>query len=163
MERLDKKAVWLFFFQTSFFFTVIAFVTFFISLEVLSRWFSDIFSFAGSVWVALIGAFLFSYVWSFLFYKFYKYELGGEVFKKEYGVISKKYVSIPYGRIQNIDIHRSLMMRILGLSMLKIQTAGGSGAVGSEATLPGLSSKRAEEIREVLIRRMKDSSSSQGL
>ena len=75
-------------------------------------------------------------------------------FKKEYGVIRKKYVSIPYNRIQNVDIYRGIWARFLGLSDLHIQTAGMGGKIGTEGRLPGLSKKTAEIIRKKLIKKV---------
>ncbi len=93
-----------------------------------------------------------SFLWAKLSYHYYKYELTDSGFRKERGVITKKYTTIPYDRIQNVDIYRGILSRILGLSTLQIQTAG-TGAVGTaEGTLPGLSIEIAEELREDLIK-----------
>ena len=101
-----------------------------------------------------------SFIWSRLMYKYYLYEVRDDGFRKEQGVISKKYTTIPYERIQNDDIYRGLMARILGLSDLHIQTAGASVSfskygAGSEGRLQGLSPEVAEQLRDELIRRAK--------
>ncbi len=104
-----------------------------------------------------------------LSYKNYKYELTEDGFRKELGVLRKKYVTIPYERIQNVDIYRSIIARILGLSDLNIQTAGASGypgggrGYGAEGRLPGLSKEDAEQVRDELIHRAKNPGSNQGL
>ena len=106
------------------------------------------------------------YIWSRLAYRYYRYEFTETALKKEHGVIWKKYVSIPYDRVQNVDIHRGLIARFLGLSDLQIQTAGGitAGSYGafSEGYLPGLSREEAERLREDLIQRVQRAKS-QGL
>ena len=77
-------------------------------------------------------------------------------------MIWKKYVTIPYERIQNVDIHRGLIARLLGLSDLNIQTAGastmvyrgrGGGGFGAEGRLPGISCEIAEQLRDELVKR----------
>jgi len=76
----------------------------------------------------------------------------------EKGIIWKKYVSIPYERIQNVDILRGVFARLLGLSDLQVQTAGASGYSRygfAEGRLPGLGISEAEEIRDELIKRAK--------
>lgn len=98
-----------------------------------------------------------SYTWAYLSYKFYKYELAKDGFKKELGVIYKKYVTIPYDRIQNVDIYRGILARLLGISDIQIQTAGMSGIALSEGRLPGLSKRDAEELRDQLIHRVSNS------
>ena len=78
--------------------------------------------------------------------------------------IWKRYVSIPYARIQNVDIHRGLLARILGLSDILIHTAGyggiGSRGIGSEGRLPGLDKVEAERIREELLQKARKSGNS---
>lgn len=69
-----------------------------------------------------------------------------------YGIIAKRYVTIPYEKIQNVDITRSFLARILGLSSLLIQTVGAS-AIGAEGSLPGILHKTAEQMRDEVVRR----------
>lgn len=100
----------------------------------------------------------FSAVWAKLSYNFYKYELSTSGFKKEEGVIWKKYVTIPYDRIQNVDIYRGPVARLLGLSDLQIQTAGYSfnnkNTRNSEGRLFGIEKTEAEHIRNELVNRI---------
>jgi len=111
--------------------------------------------------VLIVLGLILTYLWSKLAYRLYHYELTNEGINKEQGVIWKKYVTIPYNRIQNVDIHRGILDRFLGLSDMRIQTAGSSafGSYGqglySEGRLPGLSAQDAEQLRDELIRRAK--------
>lgn len=87
----------------------------------------------------------------------WKYQLTEKAIKIEKGVIWKKYISIPYNKIQNIDIYRGIIDRILGLSKVQIQTAGYSitkYGVTSEGQLPGLNKNTAETLREALINKV---------
>lgn len=104
-----------------------------------------------------------SFVWAKLTYHFYRYELTDSGFRKELGVIWKVYVTIPYDRIQNVDIYRGILARLLGLSDLQIQTAGISGMVASEGRLPGLSREVAEQLRDEIIQRARQLRGNQGL
>ncbi len=121
-------------------------------------------------WLILIIAIVLSYFWARLSYHFYRYELSELGFRKESGVILKSYVTIPYDHIQNVDIYRGILARILGLSDLQIQTAGasavmgryGARGMGAEGRLPGLSHEMAEQLRDELIRRA-HTSRNQGL
>lgn len=100
------------------------------------------------------------FVWAKLSYKYYRYELTEDGFKKEYGVIYKRYVTIPYDRVQNVDIFRGILARFFGLSDLQIQTAGSStpgGYKSVEGRLPGLTKEAAEQLRDELIKRAKTS------
>lgn len=105
------------------------------------------------VWVLL------SYIFAKLSYKYWRYQSVGTSIKIEKGVIWKKYISIPYNRIQNVDIYRGVLARLLGLSDVHIQTAGYSmprrSGFGSEGRLPGLGVAVAEKLRDELIDKIK--------
>lgn len=122
------------------------------------------------LWIIVPVFLIIGFIYAKLTYHFYRYELTEDGFRKELGIIWKKYVTIPYDRIQNVDIYRGVVARILGLSDLHVQTAGASaqysrhGALGlaAEGRLPGLSREVAEQLRDELIHRAK-SSKNQGL
>ena len=154
MERLNPKAVWVFF--ARFVFAGIPFFVFFALFLIRS-------GFAFRIgWLIIVGAayLLLCFGWANLTYRFWRYQMAEKAFKKEHGVIWKKYVSIPYGRIQNVDIRRGVIERLLGLSSLQIQTAGysfgGKKGIRAEGYLPGLSREKAEEIRESLVNRVRE-------
>src|SRR3989344_3566854 len=180
MKKLDPKAVWLFF---------VSFVLrWFIMIFIASIWIGGAFSSINKIdgnefsvwsfvgWLSIIIPIflILCFIWAKLTYRFYRYESTDLGFRKESGVIYKKYVTIPYDRIQNVDIYRGILARILGLSDLNIQTAG-SGAVmgrygamgtGAEGRLPALSKEVAEKLRDELLQRARQSrsqSTSQGL
>lgn len=147
LQRLDTRAVWLFFFRQVFLFI---FVAIWIGFGFITMIANTITGALGLALLVLLVALVFAFIWSKLTYHFYRYELTEEGFRKELGVIIKKYVTIPYDRIQNVDIHRGIIDRILGLSDVKIQTAGTNATEGS---LPGLSIEIAEKLRNDLIHR----------
>jgi membrane protein YdbS with pleckstrin-like domain len=99
------------------------------------------------IFVLAAGTFVVAWVIS----RAYRYELGPAGFNKEHGVLFKRYVSIPYDQIQNVDIHRTVIERLMGLSSLQIQTAG-SERVAAEGELPGLNFDKARELRDELVR-----------
>ncbi len=158
MKQLHPKAVWLFFFR-SFPLIIIVFLIIggngyslvrqlFPEVDILNI--VKIYSLLSIILLIIIA-----YIFAKLSYRFYKYELTPEGFKKESGIITKSYTTIPYERIQNVDIHRGVLSRILGLSYLIIQTAGLSGMSGSEGILPGISQEEAEKLRDQLIAKSK--------
>ena len=119
--------------------------------DVIEFSFADFFDW---LWIIIPVFLIVCFVWARLSYRFYRYELADVGFRKERGVIYKKYVTIPYDRIQNVDIYRGVLARVLGPSDLNIQTAGISGTVGvSEGRLPGLSREDAEQLRDELVER----------
>lgn len=63
------------------------------------------------------------------------------------GLMFQRFVSVPYGRMQLVDINRGPLARAVGLSELKFVTAAASTGV----TIPGLPSAEAEELRDQLV------------
>lgn len=107
----------------------------------------------GLIWTAVV--FIGAFIWARLSVINYGYELAEEGFKKESGILIKRYVAIPYSKVQNVDIYRGIIDRLLGLSTLVIQTAGISGQVMSEGLLPGLSAQEAIKVREEILKKVK--------
>jgi len=93
-------------------------------------------------------------------YKRWLYEFTPINLKIERGIIWKHYSSIPYERVQNVDMHRGILARMLGFSSVMIQTAGFSGYSGrgygmmSEGYIPAVSEKEAENIRGFLMKKI---------
>jgi len=183
MKSLDPKAVWLFFAQYTvgwfvfiFFFGGCFLLPFLMSLADNSRSSANLVGssflviFIGLICVSL-PILLLSYIAAVFTYRNYKYELKEDGFYKESGIITKKYVTIPYERIQNVDINRGIFARILGLSDLQIQTAGmsavygkyGAYGVGAEGRLPAIAEADALKVRDELVRRAKGKRDQGGL
>ena len=85
--------------------------------------------------------------------------------RMERGIIWKRYSNVPYERIQNVDIQRGIIARILGFSSVLIQTAGYSMPVrgrgyNAEGYIPAVSVDRAEKIREFVMRKITKKSNS---
>lgn len=173
-QQLDPKAVWLFFISFVlrwFILLIILGVYLTVFLVGIRNNTGDVsFEFLNRLWIIIPALLILFFIWAKLTYHFYCYELTDTGFRKELGVIYKKYVTIPYDRIQNIDIHRGIFARILGLSDLNIQTAGasavvgryGAAGIGAGGRLPGLSREVAEQLRDELIQRARQSKN-QGL
>lgn len=172
MKRLDPKAIWLFYsswiiglvFMAILFVWIFEFTLRDLPLDEIRREFQVpgiILFIINNWWFILLLLALLGYAWSYLSWYYYKYELTEDGFRKEMGILWKKYVSIPYERIQNVDIYRGLFARILGLSDLQIQTAGmsttvgrfGTTGAGAEGRLPGVTREEAEKLRDELIKK----------
>lgn len=161
MKQLDPRAVWLFF-LTALLMGVGVFVglAFAATGLVVGNAESDFDLMTPALLILglMVLYVVTAWVWAKLSWHFYRYELREDGFRKEHGIIWKRYITIPYDRIQNVDIHRGILARLLGLSDLQIQTAGaitaGSYGAFSEGRLPGIPKAEAETIRDELVRRV---------
>lgn len=90
-------------------------------------------------------------VWrmSRLAYERWRYELAPETLELRRGVVVHSHTAIPYFRVQHIDITRSPVERLLGLSQLVVRTA----AATTDATIPGVAASEAESLRDVILAR----------
>lgn len=158
MEKLHKGVKWKFRFESYFgLIILLIFLAFPISAKfALSGNFLFILYLIPFILIYIVIAEIFIH----LAYKNWGYEFTKDALKIEKGVIIKKYKSIPYERIQNVDITRGIIARMVGFSTIDIQTAGYSayaakGGVGqSEGHLPGVSIQGAEHIREFLMKKI---------
>ncbi len=67
------------------------------------------------------------------------------------GFLYERTTVVPFNRIQHVSTRRSLLDKMLGLSTLKVFTAGGSG---SDIAIPGLLPETAVNLKEALSARM---------
>ncbi len=63
------------------------------------------------------------------------------------GILFQRFTSVPYGRMQLIDINRGPVGRLLGLADLKFVTA----AASTNVSIPGLPEADAAELRDRLV------------
>lgn len=85
--------------------------------------------------------------WQVAYFRRFEYELTTDTFDIRSGVISRRNREIPYRRIQNVDISRSMVQRALGVSELRIETAGGTS---SEAHLRYVGYDEAKRLQDAL-------------
>jgi hypothetical protein len=63
------------------------------------------------------------------------------------GVLFQRFVAVPYGRMQLVDISRGPITRAFGLAELKFVTAAASSGI----LIPGIPLAEAEELRDHLV------------
>ena len=172
MNQLHSGARWLFRLQAYY---PLFFIGIFITI-----WSFQIFKFiaGGSIGAGLIIAIVFyilfviivSETYARMSYTRWLYEITNDGIKIEHGIIWKKYTSLPYERVQNVDIKRGIIGRMVGFSSVEIETAGQSGFSGgygfrfgrrgyrqyhSEGYLPAIDVSGAEKIREFVMKKIK--------
>ena len=132
MNQLHPGARWLFRLQVYY---PLIFVGVFITI-----WSFQILRFfaGGSLGIGLILVVIFyiffvlivAEIYARMSYTKWLYEITNDGIKIEHGIIWKKYTSLPYERVQNVDIRRGIIARMIGFSSVDIETAGQSGFGG---------------------------------
>ena len=90
------------------------------------------------------GAIALALGYEFAYYQRYQYTFTDDTFDIRSGVLSRREREIPYGRIQNVDISRNVVQRLLGLSAIDIETAGGGS---TEAAIRYVTAEAATTIQ----------------
>lgn len=72
-------------------------------------------------------------------------------FKK--GLISYKQTSVPFNRIQHVEVSQGVLEKILKLSSVKIYTAGGTS---SDLSIPGLPVETAHSLKAFLSKKISE-------
>jgi hypothetical protein len=63
------------------------------------------------------------------------------------GIITYKLTTIPFNRIQHVEVNQGVLPKIFRLSALKIFTAGGNA---SDLSIPGLPEEVAQKLKAFL-------------
>ena len=104
----------------------------------------------GKIIAGIIVIFIavFTLYWIGKYYQTLKYDLTGDEITWKRGVWFQKTGVVSYNRITNIDIDQGPIMRRLGISSLKVQTAGYSAQSGASAELKIEGVKNPEDFKE---------------
>jgi len=99
-----------------------------------------VFVLVGQISLGVLAAILiFVLIWSRLYYVSVVYHLNDTEMTWKRGVWFRKTGIVPYNRITNVDIVQGPVMRMFGISNLKIETAGGNaGKSSAEIQLEGI-------------------------
>ncbi|MCB9887909.1 MAG: PH domain-containing protein [Planctomycetes bacterium] len=77
-----------------------------------------------------------------------EYTLTGEELRIREGILERQERRIPLDRIQDLGFESTILRRVLGLTVVLVETASGRGV---EARLDALSRQDADHLREVLL------------
>jgi membrane protein YdbS with pleckstrin-like domain len=112
----------------------------------------------GLITVLAIVVLLSVAIWA---YNNFTYEVTEDGLLIEFGIIHHKTISVPFDQVQNVNIERSVVDRMLNLARISIETAGsavtqpiqviGGYTARSEAYLPGLTLLQAKMLHDILI------------
>ncbi len=103
---------------------------------------------------ALVAAyFVIMLGYQLLYYQRFEYDLTADSFDIASGVVSRRNREIPIRRIQNVDISRNVLQRLLGIAQINLETAGGSS---TEASLKYVNIEEARRLQAEIGRLKRD-------
>ena len=100
-------------------------------------------------WLLALGA-LVLLAWSTVEWLRRTYSLEGGALRLEEGVLARRLRAVPFDRIQQVDLVRKPLHRLLGVATLRVETAGGGSA--AEVDLDVVTLAEAQALRTSLLR-----------
>jgi putative membrane protein len=100
-------------------------------------------------WLLALGA-LVLLAWTTVEWLRRTYALEGGALRLEEGVLSRQLRVVPFDRIQQVDLVRKPLHRLLGVATLRVETAGGGSA--AEVNLDVVTLAEAKALRSTLLR-----------
>lgn len=94
-------------------------------------------------------------VWIPAFYANLEYVINSDCIKGKSGVFWKKYITIPFTKVTNLDIIQGPLQRIFDIGTIHIQTAGASGQQTAKAELSLLGLRKLEEVKESIMAKIR--------
>lgn len=85
--------------------------------------------------------------WTALVWRSWRFEVGELALHLDHGVLTRRASTIPYHRVQHIDLEAGPVERRLRLTTLVLRTASAS----SDSTVPGIDADEAEVVRERIL------------
>ena len=101
---------------------------------------------AGLLALVVLAAFAYQVV----YVRRFDYQPTTDTFDLRSGVVSRRTREIPYRRVQNVDVSRNVLQRVLGIAELRVETAGGGE---TEIRLRYVSHAEAERLQQEIGRR----------
>ncbi len=85
--------------------------------------------------------------WTALVWRSWRFEVGESALHLRHGVVTTRASTIPYHRVQHIDLESGPIERRLRLTTLVLRTASAS----SDSTVPGIDAGDADALRERIL------------
>ena len=83
-----------------------------------------------------------------LYWRRFSFRVGADEIRIDSGVFHRTNRSIPFDRVQDVDITQGPVARLLGIAKVKFETGGSAAAKGEDGVLPAVSLERAQELRD---------------
>ncbi|HDH58087.1 MAG TPA: PH domain-containing protein [Bacteroidetes bacterium] len=105
----------------------------------------------------IVGLFLFILFFVFwlpAYFKSLEYAIEEEAVRGKKGVFWRRYVTVPYTKITNVDVSQGPVQRLYKIGTVHVQTAGAGGQQGARAELLILGVKDLNEIKNAIMKRV---------
>lgn len=134
---------------------VIAFVLWALFWVIIPFFVGEVIIFIGVIIFIWFVVMILVLIWIPAAFRALEYTIDEEGVKMRGGVVWKKYVTVPYAKITNVDITRGPLQRYYKMGTIHVQTAGAAGKQGEKAELKLAGIRDLEKVRGVIIENIK--------
>jgi putative membrane protein len=85
---------------------------------------------------------------TFIYWRRFAFRVGENEIRIDSGILNRTHRSIPFDRVQDVDIGQGPVARLLGLASVKFETGGSAGK--EEGILQAIPLQRAQALRELV-------------
>ncbi|NNC47298.1 MAG: PH domain-containing protein [Sphingomonas sp.] len=113
------------------------------------------FIYSGQEWIAaaLVGAVIFFNLFEpVLRYFSFSYRVGEDELEMRSGILNRNHRSIPFDRVQDVNIEQNPIARVVGLARVKLETGASASGSEEDGVIDSITLDRANALRD-LIRR----------
>ena len=86
----------------------------------------------------------------FLYWRHFEFRVGDSEIRIDSGILSRTHRSIPFDRIQDVDISQGPVARLVRIAKVKFETGGSAGGGEDEGVLHAIPLARAQELRTLV-------------
>jgi putative membrane protein len=86
----------------------------------------------------------------YLYWRRFEFRVGTSEIRIDSGIFSRTHRSIPFDRIQDVDITQGPVARLLGIAKVKFETGAAGGRDTDEGVLHAIRLERAQELRALV-------------
>ncbi|SOB88268.1 PH domain-containing protein [Sphingomonas guangdongensis] len=91
-----------------------------------------------------------TFVATFLHWRRFEYRVGAHEIRIDSGIVHRTHRSIPFDRIQDVDVSQGPVGRLLGIARVRFETGGSAGDKDDDGALAGITLARAEALRDLV-------------
>ncbi|WP_017572636.1 PH domain-containing protein [Nocardiopsis halotolerans] len=92
-------------------------------------------------------------VGGFVTWRTTRYEVAGDRLEIRRGLLRRSQRTIPLERVRGVDVTSTLLHRMLGVAVVRIEAAAGSAGASEDGKLDAVAAEEADRLRRVLLHR----------
>ncbi len=101
----------------------------------------------GTAVFAILAMLVIAAIATFIYWTRFEFRVGEDEIRIDSGIFSRTHRSIPFDRIQDVDITQGPVARLLRMAQVKFETGGSAGSGADEGVLAAIPLERAEQLR----------------